>query len=449
MKRKKDTYFYKTFFSLFAVVALQNLIVFSVNLADSMMLGSYSEAAMSGVSLANQIQFLLQCIVNGAANGLVVIASQYWGKKETEPIKKVFTACFWSVVAISALLSVFIITMPTGILGLLSDETEIINAAADYTRIMGFSYIIFSVSFVLTALMRSVESVRIGFYTSVMALVVNISLNYLLIFGKLGFPELGATGAAYATLASRVVELIAVTVYVFVIDKKIRYRASEILRVEKIYFKDFIKAGSPLMGSGLSWGIAMALQTAIIGRLGSAAIGANAVASPIFQVVSVLYTSSGNASGVLIGKTVGENDIPRVKVYAKRLQFMYLIIGLISFTVLVIMKNPILSFYDISSETRELSSTFIYILAVTVIGSAYEMPCLCGIVSGGGDTSFVLFNDIVFMWFMVLPLSALSAFFFKWPIAVTFFILKSDQITKCFVAIVKVNRYRWIKKLTR
>ncbi|MCQ2462297.1 MAG: MATE family efflux transporter [Clostridia bacterium] len=449
MKRKTDTYFYKTFFSLFAVVALQNLIVFSVNLADSMMLGSYNEAAMSGVSLANQIQFLLQCVINGAANGLVVIASQYWGEKKTEPIKKVFTACFWSAVVISAVLSVIIISAPTGILGLLSDETDIINAAAGYTRIMGFSYIIFSVSFVLTALMRSVESVKIGFYTSVMALVVNISLNYVLIFGKFGFPELGAVGAAYATLASRIVELIAVTVYVLVIDKKICFRLADIFKVEKIYFRDFLKAGSPLMGSGFSWGIAMALQTAIIGRLGSAAIGANAVASPIFQVVSVLYTSSGNASGVLIGKTVGENDIPRVKVYTKRLQKMYLVIGLISCAVLLVMKNPILSFYDISDETRRLSSAFIIILAVTVVGSAYEMPCLCGIVSGGGDTSFVLFNDIVFMWFMVLPLSALSAFVFKWPIAATFFILKSDQITKCFVAAVKVNRYKWIKKLTR
>ena len=193
----------------------------------------------------------------------------------------------------------------------------------------------------------------------------------------------------------------------------------------------------------------MTVQTAIIGRLGAAAIGANAVAAPIFQVISVLYTSSGNASSVLIGKTVGENDIPRVKKYAVKLQIMYIAIGIISCVSLLLCKNAIISIYDVTAETAALAATFINILSVTVIGSSYEAPCLCGIVSGGGDTKFVFKNDILFMWCMVLPLAFLSAFVFNWPVAVTFFILKSDQLTKCLVAIPKVNRFRWIKVLTR
>ncbi|MBQ9945411.1 MAG: MATE family efflux transporter [Clostridia bacterium] len=445
----KDKYFYKTFFSLFFVVALQNLIVFSVNLADSIMLGSYSETAMSGVSLANQIQFLLHMFVNGAANGLVVIASQYWGKKQTEPIKKVFAAAFFAGVGMSAVLMCAVLISPEGILGILSDEAHIVNAGAQYIRIMAFSYIIFAVTNILIALMRSIEAVSIGFYTSVLALFVNISLNYLLIFGKFGFPEMGVEGAAIATLISRVAELIAVLIYVFVADKKLKLKINDVLKLEKNYVKDYIKAGLPLIGSGGSWGIAMTVQTAIIGRLGAAAIGANAVAAPIFQVVSVLYTSSGNASSVLIGKTVGENDIPRVKKYAKKLQIMYIIIGLLSSAALLLSRDLIISLYDVSAETAALSVTFINILAVTVIGSAYEAPCLCGIVSGGGDTRFVFKNDIIFMWCIVLPLAFLSAFVFKWPVAATFFILKSDQLTKCLVAIPKVNRFKWIKTLTR
>lgn len=449
MKKQKDTYFYKTFFSLFATVSLQSLIIFSVNLADSIMLGSYSETAMSGVSLANQIQFLLQCIINGVCNGLVVIASQYWGKRSIAPIKKVFSAALLFGLLLSGILAAAVLIAPRGILGILSNETEIVNAGAEYIRIMGWTYLIFAVSNILIALLRSVESVKIGFYTSLIALVVNISLNYLLIFGKLGFPELGAIGAAYATFASRVVELIAVLVYVFRIDKKIRLKLKDVFRPEKAYIKDFIKAGLPLVGSGSSWGVAMSVQTSIIGRLGAAAIGANAVVSPIFQVVAVLYGASGSASGVLIGKTVGENDIPRVKKYARKLQILYLVIGALSAALMLLLKNSIIGFYDVTEETRALSFTFLNILAVTVVGSAYEAPCLCGIVSGGGDTKFVLINDIIFMWCLVLPMAFLSAFVFKWSIAVTFFILKADQIAKCFVAIVKVNRFRWIKQLTR
>ncbi len=445
----KDKYFYKTFFSLFGVVALQNIIVFSVNLADSMMLGAYSETAMSGVSLANQIQFLLQMFVNGAANGLVVIASQYWGKKQLSPIKKVFSAAFFAGVLMSAVLMAVVLVFPEGVLGILSDEQAIVLEGARYIKIIAFSYVIFAVTNILIALMRSVEAVSIGFYTSVIALFINVGLNYCLIFGKFGLPEMGAEGAAVATVISRAVEFIVTVVYVFIIDKRLSMKLRDIVSLEKSFVKDYIKAGLPLIGSGGSWGVAMTVQTAIIGRLGAAAIGANAVAAPIFQVVSVLYTSSGNASSVLIGKTVGENDIPRVKKYALKLQIMYIIIGLVSCGALLLSRDAIISFYDITAETAALSAVFINILSVTVIGSAYEAPCLCGIVSGGGDTKFVFKNDIIFMWCMVLPLSFLSAFVFNWPVPVTFFILKSDQITKCIVAVFKVNRFRWIKALTR
>ena len=449
MKRTVDRYFYRTFFRLFAVVAFQSLIVFSVNLADSLMLGSYDETAMSGVSLANQIQFLLQCLINGVCNGLVVIGSQYWGKRQTEPIKKVYAAALWTGLAISAALAAAVLAAPEGVLGILSNEPAIVTAGAEYIRIMGWTYPIFTIVFLLTSLMRSVETVKIGFITSLLALVVNISLNWLLIFGKAGFPELGAVGAAWATFAARTAELIAVVVYVFFMDKKIRLKPKDAFHLEKDYVKDYLKTGLPVIGSGGSWGVAMAVQTAIIGRLGAAAIGANAIAAPIFQVVAVLYGSAGTASGVLIGKTVGEDDIPRVKRYAKKLQVMYLIIGLLSAGLLLMLKSSILDIYSVTEETRALAATFINILAVTVIGSAYEAPCLVGIVSGGGDTKFVLFNDLIFMWGLVLPLSALSAFVLRWPIPVTFFILKADQLAKCVVAVIKVNRFRWIRQLTR
>ncbi len=444
----KDTAFFKMFFSLAGVIALQNIIVFSVNLADNIMLGRFSEVAMSGVSLANQIQFLLQMLVNGAANGVAVIASQYWGKRHIEPIRKVFSAGFLLASGLSLLLGVIVIAFPQQVLYLLSDEVAIVEAGAVYLRIMGFSYIVFAVTNLLIALMRSVESVRIGFAVSLVALVVNISLNYCLIFGNFGFPQLGVRGAAYATVISRIAELLTALVYVLFIDKKLKMRLRDFFSVEKEYMRDYIKTGVPIIMSGSSWGIAMTVQTAIIGRLGEAAIGANAIAAPIYQIVSVLYASSSNAASVIIGKTVGEGDIPRVKQYAKRLQFMFLGIGLVSCALLLSTKGLILSFYDVSAETAALANTFLVILSVTVIGSSYEAPCLCGIVSGGGDTKFVLKNDLIFMWGMVLPLSFLSAFVFAWPVPVTFFLLKSDQITKCLVAVFKVNRYKWIKQLT-
>ncbi|MBR5497179.1 MAG: MATE family efflux transporter [Clostridia bacterium] len=450
MKLFKDRYFYKSFFSMASVIILQNLLIYSVNLADNIMIGNYSETAMNGVSLANQIQFLLQMFAMGAANGLSVLASQYWGKKETDPIKKIFSsACIFGL-GMSLLLAVFVITMPDTALGLLTDKQDAIAEGSKYIVIMGFTYCIYTLTNMFLAMLRSVETVKIGFAVTAVSLTVNISLNYCLIFGKLGFPELGVRGAAYATLTARVVELIIVAVYVFRFDKKIRFRFRDFFVIEKAYLRDYVKAGLPLIGSATSWGIAMAVQTAIIGRLDSAAVlGANNIATTIHQVVSVFYGSTSNSASVIIGKTVGEHDYDRVKIYAKRLQIIFLITGLISGAIMFLLCDSVVSMYDIAPDTAQLAKIFIYILSVTIIGSNYEAPALCGIVSGGGDTKFVLYNDLIFMWGIVLPLSALSAFVFNFPIPVTFFLLKSDQILKCFVAVFKVNRFRWIKELTR
>ena len=450
MKLFRDKYFYKTFFSLSSVIILQNLLTYSVNLADNIMIGKYSEVAMSGVSLANQVQFLLQMFAMGAANGVGVLAAQYWGKGDTKPIKKIFTSAAIIASVLSALLGLAVIIFPEAVLGLLTDKANEIAQGSEYIVIMGFSYCIFTMTQLFLSMLRSVETVKIGFVINTVSLIVNISLNSLLIFGNLGCPERGVPGAAIATLTARYIEFIIVAFYVFRLDKKIKMRFRDLFVLDKTYIKDYLKTGLPLIGSATSWGIAMGLQTAILGRIESdAVLGANSIATTIFQVVSVLYTSTSNSASVIIGKTVGEKDIPRVKLYSKRLQIIFLVIGLVSGLIMFLCCDGIISLYNVADETKALARSFIYILSITIVGSCYEAPALCGIVSGGGDTKFVLYNDIIFMWCIVLPLSFLSAFVWHLPIPVTFFFLKSDQILKCFVAVVKVNRFKWIKELTR
>lgn len=445
----KDKNFYRGFFSMTMTIALQNLIVYGVNLADNIMLGAYSETALSGVAIANQVQFLLQMIVTGTASGMGVIVSQYWGKRQTEPIRRVFAVGFWISLILSAVMSAVVWFLPYGVMGLLTNEQAIIPAGVQYLKIMVFSYLIFSVSNSLLGVMRSVETVHIGFYISLATLFINVFLNYMLIYGRFGAPELGVKGAAYATLTSRVVEFAAIVVYCRFIDKKLRLNFRDIFALERSYIRDFFRSGVPLMLSSVSWGVAMSVQAAILGRLGASGIAASSIAQTLFQCTSVVAYATGDAARVMTGMAVGEGDMEKIRSEAKTMQLLFLIIGVITSAVLFAVRKPIISVYNTSPETSKLANVFVLILCVTSIGTAYEMPCLTGIVSGGGDTKFVFLNDIVFMWCIVLPLSALSAFCFKFPPAVTFALLKADQILKCFVALVKVNRFRWVRVLTR
>ena len=445
----KDRKFYKTFFSMTGVIAMQNLITFAVNLADNIMIGGYSQTALSGVAIVNQIQFLLQMLMLGTGSAIGVLGAQYWGKKELDPIRKTTSIGVLLGIIISAVMMVLVFFFPTQALGLLTNEQAVIQEGSKYLVIICFSYVLFAVSNNLLSALRSVETVKIGFVVNMVALVVNIVLNYGLIYGRLGMPELGVEGAAIATLTARVVEFVVVVGYVILVDKKICWRPGNLLHIDKIMFRDYIRVGMPLILANGIWGVAMSVQTAILGRLGEDTIAANSIATTIFQVVSVVVYAASNASSVLIGKTVGEGDIARVKAYTKTMQVLFLIIGVATGAVLFSCRNLIIELYDVTPAAADLARQFILVLSVTVVGTSYQCSCLTGIVTGGGDTKFVLINDLIHQWLIVIPAAFLSAFVFCGPIWVTLACLKADQVLKCFVAIVKVNRYSWIRVLTR
>ncbi len=451
MKKKvSDSGFYKVFFTMTLTLALQNLIVFGVNLADSVMMGAYSETALSGVGICNNIQFFLNMAASGISSGMTVIASQYWGQKETKPIHRVSAVAMWLGIIFTMVIFAFAAIAPEALIRLFTDKEAVISQAVEYLDVIKYTYLMFTLSTILLAVLRSVETVKIGFYVSLSSFALNIFLNYALIYGKFGAPEMGIRGAAVATLVSRAIELTVTVIYILAVDKKLNVRIRDLFITDKQMVRDYFKTGLPLMMSSVSWGIAMSIQGAIIGRLIESAIAANSIATTLFQVATVICYASSNAACVLIGKTVGENmSMDIIKRRSKSLQLIFLAIGVASSAILLVAKNLIVGFYNASPETLEITNQFIWVLCVTVIGTAYEAPCLCGIVSGGGETSFVLKNDIIFMWLIVLPLSALSAFVFKFPVWVTFACLKADQVLKCAVAVVKVNKFNWVKTVTR
>lgn len=445
----RDKSFYRTFFRLTCVIALQNVLVCLVNLVDNVMIGAYSENAMSGIALVNQIQFMLQMLINGAGEGLIVMASRYWGERNPDAIHKTISVGMWMGLAFSVLLWALVFFFPMPVLRLLTPEEPVLAEAMVYLRIVCFSYVFFAITQLLLASMRSVETVNVGFAVSVVALFVNIFLNYALIFGKFGFPALGTAGAAWATLIARMAETLVTVIYVRFIDKKLRLRLRTFLRIDTAVLKQYLHCGVPVILSSGVWGIGMAAQTAILGHMGASSIAANSIATTAFNILTVVTYGSANASQVITAKTIGENRLADAKQYAKTFQILFLGIGLVTGALIFALRGVIVGMYNISGESAALARNFLAVLSVTVIGTSYQMSCLCGIVRGGGDTRFVLYNDMIFMWGIVLPLSALAAFVLHLPPVVVFACLKSDQVTKCAVAVVKVNRFRWIKSLAR
>ena len=433
-------------------LALQNLLTYSVNLADNIMLGRFSQDALSGASLCNQLQFFLQMLVQGVGEGVVVLGARYWGKKDLKPIPDIIGAGLRFGVSIAAVLFVLARLFPTQIIRLMTNDPVIMEQAVQYLQIICFTYVIFALTNMLTASLRSIGIVKIGYIISASTLCINICLNYVLIYGHFGAPALGVRGAAIATLVSRTVELLIVIWFLKFREHTLRLNWRKLLFIDTSYIRDYIHVSLPMLVTQTMWGASSIIQTAILGNMENAAmvVPANSISVLVFQILSVVGYGAASAAAIMTGRTLGEGHKERIDQTAFTFQIMFCIIGVFTGLIILLSRGPVLQIYNtLSPEAAELTRQFITVLAITSVGTCYQMAADCGILRAGGDTKFAMWNNLVFVWLICLPCAALSAFVFHFSPVVVFFCLKMEQLGKCPVIFLRVRSKKWIKQITR
>ena len=447
----KEKTFYRAFFALTLSLALQNLLTFGVNMMDTVMLGRYSQDAMSGVSLCNQVQFLLQMLVTGAGEGAVVLGAQYWGKRDLEPIPHIIGAALRFGGALAAALFALVLMAPEALLRLLSNEEAVVAQGARYFQIICFTYVIFTVTNILVASLRSVGIVKIGYAVAFSTLCINVSLNYVLIYGRWGFPELGVRGAAMATLVSRCVELLIVVWFLKYRERRLNLTLKKLLLIDKSYIRDYSRVSAPVLVNQALWGVAQMVQTGILGHMGGDVTAANAIAVQVYQVLSVAAYGAASASGIVVGKTIGGGRREALRPLVATLQVLFVGIGLLSGGAIFLLRRPVLAVFGgaLTARARELALRFMAVIALTTVGTAYQMSCDNGIIRGGGDTAFSARMNLVSMWGVVVPLSTAAAFWWTWPPAAVFFLLKWDQLYKIIPVALRLHSWKWVKSVTR
>lgn len=445
----RDKSFYKTLIMLAIPIALQNLVTFGVNLADNVMVGALGDDAVSGLYMGNQIQTLLQVFSGGIEGAILILASQYWGKRDTSSIRKIVSVGLGFSVIAGVLLTVICAIFPREIISLFTGDEKTILFGSQYLGIVCFSYLFFCLTQSLIAAMRSVETARIGLYVSVCSLILNVVLNSLLIYGNLGFPKMGVAGAALATLISRIAETAIIAVYVFVCDKKLMFRLRDAVVFDRSLLGDFIKYGMPIIAGQLVWAANMLASSAIMGRQSAeGAVTAMSIAGTVNNLAYVTMNGMSGAVGIITGKTIGAGRKNKMREYAKTVQVIFLCLGILTGLAVFLIKEPFISLYAVSDAASAEAAKYINVLSVTLIGTCYQAACLFGLVKSGGDISFVFKNDFIFVFLVVLP-SAVAATLLGAPAWVVFACLKCDQILKCFVALVKINSFNWMKNLTK
>ncbi len=445
----RDKNFYKLLFSITLPIAAQNLITFTVSLADSLMLGKVSEIALSGANLANQLFFIMMIITFGMSSAAMVFASQYWGKDDIYSMKRIITIMLRIAAVVSMIFGAMAICIPETVMSWYSDDRAVIEAGASYLRILGWAYPFYSVTNAFASVLRSAHITKISIVIYGVSLVVNISLNWVFIFGNLGAPEMGIEGAALATAIARVTEFVILVIYIAFIERKIHYTIKDFFIPVKDYLGAFLKTGAPVVLNEAVWSIGTSVLSMIIGHISTEFVTANSIANTIWQCFWVVVSGMGNATAVIIGNSIGMGESKEdILKKAKTIVFIAGIIGIFSSIGLLLLRGPFISFYEISESTKALTYDLMVSYAAVLVFQSMSVQYVVGIFRAGGDTKVAAIVDVLFLWIVAIPLGAFTGLVLGWAPPFVYLMLRSDDLLKNIYGFLHMRSGKWIKDVT-
>lgn len=457
-------------------IMIQNLISTLVSSADTVMLGYVSQTAMSASALANQFFFVLDCIYYGLITGTSVLVSQYWGKKDTDSIERIMGLAIRFSVGISLVFTVLTTFAATPIMRIFSDNEETVAAGASYLRILGISFAFMGFSRIYLSALRSIEKVTLPTVTYVISLCVNVLMNATFIFGLFGAPKMGVTGVAIGTVTARIVEAVICVIhsgisyrriaakenspaaeYIAAVDTSalsndtICFRLKYCFTREKVLTKDYLKVSLPATGNDLIWALASSMFAVIMGHMGDDMVAANAVASMVVNIGAIACRGFANATTIIVGKTLGENNLEATRVYSGRMLRLTIYVSLLGCGVILLLRPFIVNLY--SGKLTETALTYLgYMMIMTtwrLVGEGINTCLICGCFRGGGDSRFGMITDTIFMWLVALPLMAAAEYIFHLPAMWVYFVMTLDEFEKMPVVFAHYKKYNWMKNITR
>ena len=446
---KADKHFYRKLFSLVLPIAMQNFMNAVVSASDALMLGLTGQTALSAVSLATQVQFVLNLFFAALTSGVTVLAAQYWGKKDTKALEHVLAVSLRCSFAVSFLFFLASAVAPGLLMRIFTDEQRLIDMGAPYLRVVSVSYLCMGISQVYLCIMKnSGRTLRSTIYGSA-AVVLNLILNGVLIFGAFGAPKMGIQGAALATLISRVIVLALVLCENGKTDV-VKIRWKYVRKPMDVLERDYYHYTLPVLANVLAWGCGFTMFSVIMGHLGEEAVAANAVANIVKNVISCFCLGIGAGSGIIVGTELGKGDLERAREYGGRLCRTALMAGIISGLFLLVCSPFIFAFApNLNGQAREYLRVMLFICSYYLIGKSLNSTVVAGIFCAGGDTRFGMCCDAVTMWLIIVPVGAVAAFMLKLPVLWVYFLLNLDELIKLPAVYRHYKKYAWVKNLTK
>ncbi|MGL5414180.1 MAG: MATE family efflux transporter [Clostridium sp.] len=447
VKKEIDKKFYKKVFIIALPIVIQNLITSSLNIVDTIMIGSLGEKEIAAVGIGNQYFFLLNIIIMGLFSGIGIFISQYYGKKDEENIKRLVGIGVVSSFIVGGVFMIGALIFPTTIIGFFNLDKNVIEIGASYLIIVCFSYIFTALSFNFAMASRCIERAVIPMVASGVALIINTTLNYCLIFGSFGFPKLGVEGAAIATLIARIIECIIIIGYVYFSKSILRGNFKEYFSFEISFLKKIIITVIPVLLNEACWGFGSIMYNVVYGRIGTSAIASVQIATTISNLFMVVIFGIASASLVIVGKEVGKGKSDIGIRYGNNSLKLGCIIGVVISILIIVLAGNIVNLYNVSVEVKEWTRYILYVTSLVMIIRVYNIIAIVGVLRGGGDTKVSFYIEASTMWLIGVPVAFIGAFILELPVYVVYALCGLEEIAKMIACLKRIRSKKWIKNL--
>ena len=408
------------------------------------MVGQLGSVEIASVGLGNQIYMLLNMVLFGISSGGAIFIAQFWGKKENSGIWKMEGVMFSFSIVIALIFTFASVFFPKFLIGLYSKDFHVIEIGARYLRIVAFSFPFFAMSFAFSMALRSTEHVKLPMVATMISLVLNAILNYLLIFGIGFFPSLGIVGAAIATCISRIVECFILFIVAYSKKYEVASSVKNLFSFTFFEVRKFIKIAFPVIINEAIWGLGTSMHSLIMGRTSTEAISAFNITGTISQITWVFFIGVGNAAGIIIGKKIGEGNETEARKYANTLSWFMPVMAIFIGLLLIPISKFLPFMFNVEANILVQAKMMLMILMCCYPLNAFNMCWVVGICRAGGDTVFAAIIDVCFMWIIAIPLAACVAYFTNVQPYIIYICLLSEQIFKAIVGFYRIKSGKWL-----
>lgn len=428
-------------------VAFQNLLATTGSMVDTIMLASLGTNTVGAAGLCAQFSSLMFSCYWGFVGGGMLFFAQYWGARDDKGINRSYGLTLVFMMSVAAIFTIFAVAFPDVAMSIYTDKTAIQEIGVAYLRLVGFAYPLQILAMAMSALLRSIERVTIPLYGGIASVITNCTVNYLLIFGKAGFPMMGVRGAAIGTIVAGVVNLLVITIYV--IRKKIPYvfSISRHFRWNLPFIREYLRKCFPILCNELLIGVGLLCINSALGHQSEQAIAAVAVFRTLEGIVISFFTGFSSAATVLVGKMVGEGSLETAYQRAKRLVYLCsALTGIVCLT-LFLLHNPLLHAMGLSGESYSYGTSLLLIYSVVAVirmGNWAHNDTF----RSAGDAAFGSVMEIAFMYLMVLPILVLSNYVLKLPFLVVFTLCYVDEPIRYVIMQKHMYSGKWMKPVS-